>query len=87
MPTNFLLIVIIINIATFLTYAIDKNLAKRKKPRISERNLIALAFLMGSIGAISGMSIFKHKTKKLKFKVLIPIALIFNILILIVYLY
>ena len=67
------------NIVTFALYGVDKHKAKKNKWRISERSLILCAFLMGSVGAFLGMSVFRHKTKHLKFRLLIPIALIVNI--------
>jgi uncharacterized membrane protein YsdA (DUF1294 family) len=60
---------------------IDKWKAKKQKERISERTLIECAFLMGAVGIGVGMPIFHHKTKKKKFQILVPLALIENILI------
>jgi uncharacterized membrane protein YsdA (DUF1294 family) len=37
---------------------------------------------MGAAGAITGMEVFHHKTKKTKFKILVPLALLFNIIVL-----
>jgi len=67
------------NIITFALYALDKSRAKRKKWRISEASLITCAFLMGSLGAVIGMSILRHKTQHIKFKLLVPIAVVLNI--------
>jgi len=60
-------------------YGIDKWKSKNNKWRISERALILCAFLMGSAGGILGMKVFHHKTKHMKFKILLPFALIINI--------
>ena len=67
------------NLITFSLYGIDKRRATRKQWRISESTLIVCAFLMGGIGAFLGMWLFRHKTKYLKFKVLIPLAIIANV--------
>jgi len=67
------------NIVTLTLYGLDKSKAKKGKWRISESTLIACAFMMGAIGALAGMSVFRHKTKNIKFKVLVPMALIVNI--------
>ena len=56
-----------INIITFITYGIDKALAKAQKFRISEATLLMLYFIFGSVGALLGMIVFHHKTKKKKF--------------------
>jgi uncharacterized membrane protein YsdA (DUF1294 family) len=71
--------VIVWNIVTFSLYAIDKAKAKKNQWRISEATLIICAFLMGGIGALLGMHILRHKTQHIKFKLLVPIAVIVNI--------
>lgn len=38
-----------------------------------------LAFAFGGIGALLGMVIWRHKTLKLKFKLAIPIALLWSV--------
>ena len=67
---------IIINIITFIIYGIDKEKSKKNKYRISEKTLIILALIGGSLGALLGMYTFHHKTKKKKFTILIPLILI-----------
>ena len=67
------------NIVTFALYAIDKRKAAKNKWRISEAALILCAFLMGGIGAMLGISILRHKTRHLKFKLLVPMAVVLNI--------
>ena len=75
----FAVIFVIWNIITFSLYGLDKRKAKTNKMRISEATLITCAFLMGGIGALLGMSVFRHKTKHIKFKLLVPLAVIINI--------
>ena len=67
------------NVITFALYAIDKSRAKNNKWRVSEATLIACAFLLGGLGAMTGMSVLRHKTQHLKFKVLVPFAVVLNI--------
>ncbi len=66
----------VINLITFITYGVDKNKAKRHVWRIPERVLILLAVLGGSIGALLGMRVFHHKTKKAKFAVGVPVIFV-----------
>lgn len=66
---------IIINAAAFLLMLIDKQKAKRGKWRIPEKTLLGTALLGGSIGAILGMNLFRHKTKHPKFSVGLPLIL------------
>ena len=67
------------NTFVFLMYGLDKSKAKRGKPRISEARLILAAALMGGIGALTGMIIFRHKTKHIKFLLGVPLLLAINI--------
>ena len=76
-----------INIFTFIIYGADKSKAKKKKRRISENTLITLAVIGGSVGAVLGMRIFHHKTKKPKFYIVVPVILLFQIFILITAVY
>ena len=66
----------VINVATFLTYGLDKWKAKRSKWRIREAALLMLAVLGGSIGAWLGMKVWHHKTQHKKFKYGIPAIII-----------
>ena len=70
---------LVINIATFFTYGIDKWKAKKSKWRIREASLLALAVLGGSIGAWLGMKVWHHKTMHKKFKYGVPAILILQI--------
>ena len=72
---------IIINILEFFLMGIDKLKAIKQSWRIPEKTLLLIAFLGGSLGGIIGMIIFHHKTKKIKFKILYPLFLLINILI------
>lgn len=69
---------IFVNILTFIFYGVDKRRAILKKSRISEFELLACSFFGGSIGAICGMFIFRHKTKKIKFWLLNFLFLIWS---------
>ena len=65
-----------INILTFLIYGADKWKAQRDKWRIPEDTLIWLAVAGGSVGALLGMNLFRHKTKHRKFFLGIPAILL-----------
>ena len=66
------------NVISFLIMGIDKFKAKHDKQRICEKNLLLCGFLMGAAGIGLGMMAFRHKTQKIKFKILVPVALIVN---------
>ena len=73
------IIIVSWNLFTFLLFGMDKRRAENNQWRISEATLIVCAFLMGGVGSLLGMRVFRHKTKHIKFKVLVPLAIIVNI--------
>lgn len=68
--------IIVINIVSFLVYGIDKRCAIKNKRRISEHTLFVYSFIGGFIGAILGMKLFHHKTRKLKFYIINILSII-----------
>ena len=81
--TNLLYIyVAAINVVTFFVYGLDKSKAKAGQWRIPEAHLIFLAVIGGSVGALLGMRVFHHKTRKPKFKIGVPAILIIQLIIL-----
>lgn len=66
---------ILINIAAFAAYGIDKRRARKHEWRIPEATLIGLAVVGGSIGAYAGMRLFHHKTLHVKFRAGIPVIM------------
>ena len=80
LPQFMITYLILINAAAFLLMLIDKSKAKRGAWRIPERTLLGSAILGGSLGAITGMYLFRHKTKHPKFTIGIPVILIIQII-------
>ncbi|MBQ3307473.1 MAG: DUF1294 domain-containing protein [Bacilli bacterium] len=74
---------ILINILEFSLMGIDKYKAINNSWRIPEKLLFGIALIGGSLGGILGMEIFRHKTKKRSFQILLPLFLLLNIYILI----
>ena len=72
---------LIINMIAFAMMGIDKWKAKNKKWRIPEKQLMLIAILGGASGSIIGMQWFRHKTKKTKFNLGLPLLLMIQILI------
>ena len=70
---------LLINAAAFILMLVDKIKAKKNLWRIRESTLLLSAALGGSIGALAGMYIFRHKTKHLKFTIGVPAILIAQI--------
>lgn len=75
---------ILVNIIAFAAFGIDKRKAVKHKYRISEATLLGLALIGGSAGALAGMYLFHHKTKKLLFRA-IPMLLAVQIALLLIF--
>lgn len=67
---------IVINIVTWIAFGLDKWKAKSGKWRIPERTLLLLALIGGSLGALAGMIMFRHKTRKAKFFISVPVMFV-----------
>ena len=74
-----LVYLLLINAAGFLLMLVDKYKAKRNLWRIPEATLMGVAAVGGSIGAIAGMNLFRHKTKHAKFYIGLPVILVLQI--------
>ncbi|MBQ6574896.1 MAG: DUF1294 domain-containing protein [Lachnospiraceae bacterium] len=77
----------VINVAGFLSMAVDKSKARRNKWRIPEATLFLFAVFGGSLGCLLGMRIFRHKTQKPKFYIGIPIILGIQVLLIVWFLF
>lgn len=69
-----------INAVTMLAYAYDKRQAIANGGRVPEVVLHVTALAGGSIGALLGQGLFRHKTRKLKFKLVFLAVLIAQLL-------
>ena len=65
--------VAVVNVAAFLMYGIDKWNARKGLWRIPEKTLLGIAAVGGSVGAYAAMQMFRHKTKKPKFYIGVPL--------------
>ncbi|MBE5821259.1 MAG: DUF1294 domain-containing protein [Clostridiales bacterium] len=74
-----LIYIILINIITFILFFLDKFYAKKEMWRISEKTLLISSIIGGSIGALFGMKTFRHKVRKTRFNVGIPVILIIQV--------
>ena len=75
---RYLLYVILaaLNVAALAAMGRDKLAARRGEERIPEASLLSLAVLGGGIGALLGMFLWRHKTKKSAFALGLPIIVL-----------
>ena len=83
----FLAYMLAVNVGTYWLYGRDKKRAKRQERRIPEKVLIMLAIAGGSIGAYIGMGVFRHKIRKPRFYIGIPLIILLQIVLLVCFLY
>ncbi len=57
-----------LNLFSFSIYFLDKQAARHGRWRVSERTLLTIAFLGGSLGAVVAQRTLRHKTRKEPFR-------------------
>ncbi|MFC3157903.1 Uncharacterized membrane protein YsdA, DUF1294 family [Chryseobacterium arachidis] len=65
--TEILFVIAVLNLLSFGLFGYDKFLAKKHRRRVSENTLLCSTFFGGTIGAVAGMFIFRHKISKNSF--------------------
>lgn len=75
----FTIYLLLINALALVLMLVDKIKAKNNLWRIPERTLMLSAALGGSLGALIGMYLFRHKTRHPKFTIGIPAILVAQI--------
>lgn len=70
----------ILNLLTFFLFGLDKRRAVREKWRVSEKTLLLFCALFGAAGGWVGMKLFRHKTRKPRFRFGVPLLLILQML-------
>lgn len=70
-----------INFITFAAFALDKIAAIEHRSRIRIVTLLGLAFIGGSLGALLGMYLLRHKTKKDYFTLGVPLIIIMQVVV------
>lgn len=71
----FIVYILTVNLLTLILFGIDKRRAVRGKWRIRESTLLGLSFIGGAAGGLSAMYLFRHKTRKMRFRLGVPLML------------
>ena len=75
----FIIYVLTISIISIFAVMLDKTAARNGKRRISEKTLMLLASIGGGVAMYVAMRIIRHKTRKNKFMVGIPVIVMLEI--------
>jgi uncharacterized membrane protein YsdA (DUF1294 family) len=76
---------IAISAIAFFTFGYDKAIAGSKRTRVPEGILLALTFFGGTIGAVLGQIVFRHKTIKASFLVKFWILIAVQVALIVLY--
>ena len=74
-----LLILAVWNCITFGMMGFDKRRAKTGGWRVPEKRFFLCSFLFGGPGVALGMSVFRHKTQHMSFKILVPLSIFLDV--------
>lgn len=74
--------IFVINIITLVFYAADKIFAIKGMWRIPEKTLLGLAAIGGSVGALVGIFVIRHKSKHKQFYIGVPLMLAVQVVLL-----
>ena len=66
-----IVIYLLMSLITFVVYALDKRASGRGLRRTPERTLHLLDLLCGWPGGLAGVYLLRHKSAKLRFKVIL----------------
>lgn len=75
----------LMTVIAFVVMGVDKWKAARGRFRISERALLTLCACFGGLGGWTGMQVFRHKLRKPKFSIGVPVMMLLQIVLLTFY--
>jgi len=75
----FVIFILAMTVITFIVFGVDKWKAQNDKWRTPESTLFLLSIFGGSIGALLGMQIWRHKTQHWSFRIGIPLILVLQV--------
>ena len=68
--------IIAVSLLTLILFGLDKWKAIHGKWRIRESTLLGLSLIGGAAGGLAGMYLFRHKIRKMRFRIGVPLMLL-----------
>ena len=75
----YFIVVATMSLVCFIAYGLDKRQAVNGGRRVSERTLHLMAFLGGWPGALLAQLEFRHKTQKVKFRIVFWMIVVLHV--------
>ncbi len=75
----YLAVVLMLSFVTFVLYGFDKRRARQNGRRVPENTLHLMALCGGWPGALIGQQVFRHKTQKLSFRIVLGLCVLLNL--------
>lgn len=82
----FIIYILAVSLLTWAMFGIDKWKAVHGKWRIRESTLLGLSLIGGAAGGLAAMYLFRHKIRKMRFRVGVPL-MFFAQMVLLLWLY
>jgi uncharacterized membrane protein YsdA (DUF1294 family) len=68
---TYIAVLAVMSLITFVAYGFDKRRAQNDGRRVPEKTLHLMALFGGWPGALMGQRVFRHKTQKLSFRIVL----------------
>lgn len=68
--------ILAVSLLTWILFGLDKWKAIHGKWRIRESTLLGLSLIGGAAGGLAGMYLFRHKIRKMRFRIGVPLMLL-----------
>ncbi|MEZ3469045.1 MAG: DUF1294 domain-containing protein [Schaedlerella sp.] len=65
--------ILAVSLLTWILFGLDKWKAIHGKWRIRESTLLGLSLIGGAAGGLAGMYLFRHKIRKMRFRIGVPL--------------
>lgn len=75
----------LVNLVAFALMGLDKRRARRDAWRVREKTLLLWCTCFGALGGLTGMRVFRHKTRHAAFSVGVPAMMVVQLALLAVY--
>lgn len=76
MDRAFTIYILAVSFLTLILFGVDKWKAIHGKWRIRESILLGLSFIGGAAGGLVAMHLFRHKIRKIRFQIGVPLMLL-----------